>query len=136
MKDFKVNGGLGKGAFAAVTKVTRRSDGKTYALKRVNISKMKSQEISDTLNEVRATAGLFSTSCSNRSISPRDMPHPFHHLTCNLSLLYLNLNNIKNNINATKPPTTHRSASFPPSDTHTLLASLKHSWTALTLNCA
>ena len=52
MKDFKVNGGLGKGAFAAVTKVTRKSDGKTYALKRVNISKMKSQEISDTLNEV------------------------------------------------------------------------------------
>ena len=31
----------------------RRSDGKTYALKRVNISKMKQTEIADTLNEIR-----------------------------------------------------------------------------------
>jgi serine/threonine protein kinase len=53
MKDFKIAGSLGKGAFAAVTKVTRISDGKTYALKRVNISKMKQSEIEDTLNEVR-----------------------------------------------------------------------------------
>jgi len=33
--------------------VERRADGKTYALKRVNISKMKQSEVSDTLNEIR-----------------------------------------------------------------------------------
>ncbi|GMI48859.1 hypothetical protein TrCOL_g6001 [Triparma columacea] len=53
MKDFKVVGKLGAGAFASVTKVQRRADGKTYALKRVNISKMKQSEIADTLNEIR-----------------------------------------------------------------------------------
>ncbi|GMH56002.1 hypothetical protein TL16_g02037 [Triparma laevis f. inornata] len=58
MQDFKVIGNLGKGAFAAVTKVQRRSDGKTYALKRVNISKMKQAEVADTLNEIRFLASI------------------------------------------------------------------------------
>ncbi|GMI19215.1 hypothetical protein TeGR_g6972 [Tetraparma gracilis] len=53
MRDFKLIGKLGAGAFAAVTKVERKADGKTYALKRVNISKMKPAEVSDTLNEIR-----------------------------------------------------------------------------------
>ena len=38
--------------------VQRRSDGKTYALKRVNISKMKQAEVADTLNEIRFLASI------------------------------------------------------------------------------
>ena len=57
-KDFKVLETIGKGSFAHVYKVLRKSDNKVYALKRVKISKMNKKEISDALNEIRFLASI------------------------------------------------------------------------------
>lgn len=56
--NFKVLELIGKGSFASVYKVMRKTDGKVYAMKRVKISKMSRKEISDTLNEVRFLASI------------------------------------------------------------------------------
>jgi serine/threonine protein kinase len=89
MQDYKIICPLGKGAFAAVSKVhhlvvcgclhrracrccpplvsltplfpqkvERKSDGKVYALKRVNISKMSKREVADAVNEIRVLASV------------------------------------------------------------------------------
>jgi serine/threonine protein kinase len=56
--NFKVLELIGKGSFASVYKVTRKTDNKIYAMKRVKISKMSRKEIADTLNEVRFLASI------------------------------------------------------------------------------
>lgn len=57
-KDFKVMETIGKGSFASVYKVLRKSDNKIYALKRVKIAKMSKKEIEDALNEIRFLASI------------------------------------------------------------------------------
>jgi serine/threonine protein kinase len=52
-KDFVVQARLGKGAFGTVYKVTRRQDGKVYALKKISIGKMPRRDLMDTMGEVR-----------------------------------------------------------------------------------
>mmetsp|Transcript_27811 Transcript_27811/g.28057 ORF Transcript_27811/g.28057 Transcript_27811/m.28057 type:complete len:454 (+) Transcript_27811:190-1551(+) len=58
LNDFRVQEAVGKGSFASVYKVTRKSDNKIYALKRVKIGKMSKKEISDALNEIRFLASI------------------------------------------------------------------------------
>ena len=58
IKDFKVVESLGKGSFATVYKVIRKSDGNMYALKRVKIGKMPKKEVADALNEIRFLASI------------------------------------------------------------------------------
>lgn len=58
IQNFQVREKLGQGAFATVYKVTRISDGKTYALKKVNIEKMGQKELDDTVNEIRILASF------------------------------------------------------------------------------
>eukprot|EP01038_Epipyxis_sp_PR26KG_P009493 gene9493-12789_t len=57
-KDFRIVETIGKGSFASVYKVIRRSDNKVYALKRIKISKMSKKEIADALNEIRFLASI------------------------------------------------------------------------------
>lgn len=57
-KDFRIAETIGKGSFASVYKVIRKSDNKVYALKRVKISKMSKKEIADALNEIRFLASI------------------------------------------------------------------------------
>jgi NIMA (never in mitosis gene a)-related kinase len=57
-KDFKILETIGKGSFASVYKVIRKSDQKVYALKKVKISKMSKKEIEDALNEIRFLASI------------------------------------------------------------------------------
>ena len=58
LKDFRVVEAVGKGSFASVYKVMRKSDNKIYAMKRVKIGKMGKKEISDALNEIRFLASI------------------------------------------------------------------------------
>jgi NIMA (never in mitosis gene a)-related kinase 1/4/5 len=58
LSDFRVVESLGKGSFASVYKVMRKSDNKVYALKRVKIGKMSKREIADALNEIRFLASI------------------------------------------------------------------------------
>ena len=52
-KDYKIEKQLGKGAFGSVSKVTKLSDGKTYAMKTVKIGKLSKPEQESALNEIR-----------------------------------------------------------------------------------
>lgn len=58
LSDFKVVESVGKGSFASVYKVMRKSDRVVYALKRVKIGKMSRREIQDALNEIRFLASI------------------------------------------------------------------------------
>jgi len=58
LEDFVVEGRLGKGAFATVYKVKRKTDGTVYAMKKVSIKKMSKKEVSDALNEIRLLASV------------------------------------------------------------------------------
>jgi serine/threonine protein kinase len=60
LKDFRIKNLLGKGAFGDVYKVQRISDGKTYALKKINIASMDTREVGDTLNEIRSVFATLS----------------------------------------------------------------------------
>ena len=44
LNDFEIGTILGKGAFGSVAIVTRKEDRKTYAMKRINISKLNDKE--------------------------------------------------------------------------------------------
>ena len=46
------------GAFGSVSKVQRRSDRKTFAMKIVQIGKMEEREVADALNECRILASV------------------------------------------------------------------------------
>ena len=50
LNDFEMGKILGKGAFANVLIVTRKEDRKTYAMKRINISKLDEKEKESELN--------------------------------------------------------------------------------------
>ena len=58
LNDFEIGKILGKGAFATVAIVTRKEDRKTYAMKRINISKLDDKEKESALNEIRILASL------------------------------------------------------------------------------
>ena len=58
MDDFVLGKILGKGAFGSVLLVTRKTDNKVYAMKRVNIGKLNKKEKESSLNEIRILASL------------------------------------------------------------------------------
>jgi len=58
INDFIIGKELGKGAFGSVSLVTRKRDGKVYAMKRVNIGKLNKKEKESSLNEIRILASL------------------------------------------------------------------------------
>ena len=58
INDFIIGKVLGKGAFGSVSLVTRKRDGKVYAMKRVNIGKLNKKEKESSLNEIRILASL------------------------------------------------------------------------------
>ncbi len=55
LEQFEIEGRLGKGAFASVYKVKRKSDGTVYAMKKVGISKMSKKEVLPVEVTVRLT---------------------------------------------------------------------------------
>ena len=57
-KKFIVEKEIGKGSFSRVFRVRRTKDNKTYALKRIEIGKMKEKEKQNALNELRILASL------------------------------------------------------------------------------
>ncbi|KNC49897.1 NEK protein kinase [Thecamonas trahens ATCC 50062] len=56
--DFVKEQFIGKGSYGKVYRVKRRSDGKTYALKEVNIKFMSHREREDAVNEIRLLASV------------------------------------------------------------------------------
>jgi len=58
MKDFEIVKVIGEGSFAKVYKVTRKSDGKCYAMKKCRIGSMKMKDKENALNEVRILASI------------------------------------------------------------------------------
>ncbi|GAB5035304.1 Hypothetical protein NocV09_02500600 [Nannochloropsis oceanica] len=58
IEQFEILKTLGEGAFASVHKVTRRVDGKTYALKKVDVSSLDDKELLSALNEIRLLASF------------------------------------------------------------------------------
>ena len=58
LKNFDVMERIGKGSFAKVYKVRRKVDNQIYALKKVNLSKMKKKEKENALNEIRILASV------------------------------------------------------------------------------
>ena len=58
LNNFILGKQLGKGAFGSVRLVTRKKDGKIYAMKSVNIGKLDTKEKEAALNEVRILASL------------------------------------------------------------------------------
>ena len=60
--EFEKLSDLGKGSFGSVYKVKRKRDGKIYALKKVDMSRLNNKEKENSLNEVRILA---SVNCEN-----------------------------------------------------------------------
>ena len=60
--EFEKLSDLGKGSFGSVYKVKRKNDGKIYALKKVDMSRLNNKEKENSLNEVRILA---SVNCEN-----------------------------------------------------------------------
>jgi len=58
LADFKQVKLLGEGAFAAVYKVVRHADGKTYAIKKVKLPSLSDKEKHNALNEIRLLASV------------------------------------------------------------------------------
>ena len=58
INDFIIRKLIGKGAFGSVSLVTRKTDGKIYAMKRVNMGKLTNKEKESSLNEIRILASL------------------------------------------------------------------------------
>lgn len=58
LKEFDIQKQLGKGAFASVFQVKKKSTGKIYAMKRVKIVNMSPKEKANALNEVRILASV------------------------------------------------------------------------------
>lgn len=58
LKHFQIIKQVGKGAFGTVFQATRKSDGKTYAIKVINIAKMDKKTIQSTLNEIRILSSV------------------------------------------------------------------------------
>ena len=58
LNDFNITSKLGEGAFSIVYKVTRKSDGMKYALKKVKIGSLKEKEKLNALNEIRILASI------------------------------------------------------------------------------
>jgi NIMA (never in mitosis gene a)-related kinase len=57
LRDFQLSRQLGKGSFGSVFKATRKADGMVYALKRIDISRMRRKDIEDSVNEARLVRG-------------------------------------------------------------------------------
>jgi len=58
IQDFTVLSKIGTGAFSEVFKVSRKSDGKEYALKKVRMAKLSQKEKDNAINEVRILASV------------------------------------------------------------------------------
>lgn len=58
LRDFEQLEKIGKGSFAKVYKVRRRADGQIYALKKVELGKMKAKERENALNEIRILSSV------------------------------------------------------------------------------
>ena len=58
LSDFKLLSKLGSGAYSSVYKVERLLDGKSYALKKVNLNGLSEKEKQNALNEVRILASI------------------------------------------------------------------------------
>ena len=58
LRDFHVHKKIGVGAYSEVYQVTRKSDGKEYALKQVKIQRLTEKEKQNALNEVRILASI------------------------------------------------------------------------------
>ena len=58
IKDFQIISKLGEGAYSAVYKVKRQSDGIEYALKRVKLLNLNEKEKDNALNEIRILASI------------------------------------------------------------------------------
>ena len=56
--DFELIERIGKGSFAKVYKVRRKADDQIYALKKVNLGKMKIKEKENAMNEIRILASV------------------------------------------------------------------------------
>lgn len=53
IKDFQILSKLGEGAYSAVYKVRRVTDGEEYALKRVKLLNLNEKEKDNAINEIR-----------------------------------------------------------------------------------
>ena len=58
LKNFDIIERVGKGSFAKVYKVRRKADKQIYALKKVELGKMKKKEKENALNEIRILASV------------------------------------------------------------------------------
>jgi NIMA (never in mitosis gene a)-related kinase 1/4/5 len=58
LDDFIVEKKLGTGSYSEVFKVTRKSDGEIYALKKVSMENLSQKERENALNEVRILASI------------------------------------------------------------------------------
>ena len=67
MEGFEILKKLGDGSYSVVYKVRRKADNNIYALKKVNLQKLKDKEKQNALNEVRILASIKSLSQYKKS---------------------------------------------------------------------